>query len=431
MRRLIVLTATIAVMLAAVGGAATAQDSVKLRVLVHQNPPFVEFMNSFNEQFEADNPNVDVDMAIVNANDLLTSTQTRLTANDVDVIDIFAFHNKAEPYMQNTDPPGWQQLIQGGLMMDLTDQPFVANYLPDSIAAAGTYEDRVYQVNLGGVSFSGMFVNEDVLAQNGLEVPTTWSELVTACETLKSAGVPCMTAGGRDAWPIWVGAYGLLGANYPDQAALVEGLWSGEIKYTDPEWLDLLAKYQVYSGDMIEAGAGGIPADGAPGRFASGAVAMLPGGMWYAPAIEGLEPAFEWSYIPFPGSDDPANNQFLFGKYDQGWAIAENSPNKEAALAYLEAFSDPANYQAFVNAVGFIPTQPGATLDTKLGEDIAPYVDDFRVGFELLWTPPKGAGQFASLAQNNMFKPFGTYDDVQAAAEKGQSDLDSGLDAIQ
>jgi raffinose/stachyose/melibiose transport system substrate-binding protein len=319
--------------------------------------------------------------------------------------------------------------------MDLTDQPFVANYDPAVIADVGSYNDRVYAINLGRIAFSGIFVNEDILAANGLEIPTTWSELVTTCETLKAAGVGCMTAGGKDQWPIFVGAYGLVGSAFPDQAAAVEAIWTGEMKYTDPEWLDLLAKYQVYNRDMIEAGAGGIPADGAPGRFVSGAVAMLPGGMWYAPAIEstmeefGLD--FEWSYVPFPGSDDPANNQYLFGKYDQGWAIAENSPNKEAALAYLSAFSEPDNYQAFVNAVGFIPTQPGATLDTKLGEDIAPYIDNFRVGWELEWTMPQGAGQYANPPQVNMFQPFGPFEEVQAAAEQAQSDLDSGLDAIQ
>ena len=434
MRKLIVTAAAAALAATAFAGPATAQDDVKLRVLVHQNPPFIDFMESFNTQFEADNPGVSVDMAVVNANDILTSTQTRLTANDIDVIDIFAFHNKAQPYMENTDPPGWQTLIEGGQLMDLTDQPFVANYTPESIADAGTYNDRVYQVNLGGVTFSGVFVNEDMLAENGLEVPTTWSELVTACETLTSAGIPCMTVGGQDQWPVFVGAYGLVGAAYPDQEALVEALWTGESKYTDADWLDLLAKYQVYNRDMIEAGAGGVPADGAPGRFASGAAAMLPGGMWYAPAIEstmedfGME--FEWSYVPFPGSDDPADNQFLFGKYDQGWAIAATSGKQDQAVRYLEAFSEPESYQAFVDAVGPIPTQPGATLNTKIGEELAPYLDNFELGFEVVWTQPKGMGQFGAPPLVNMFQPFGTFDDPQAAAEQAQSDLDSGLDAI-
>jgi raffinose/stachyose/melibiose transport system substrate-binding protein len=428
MRRFIALAATTAVAVAALAVPATAQDT--LRVLIHQNPPFVAYMEEFNAQFEADNPDIKVDMAVVNANELMTSTQTRLMANDVDVFGIFAFSNAAEDYMEGTDPPGWQSLIDAGLLKDLTDESFVANYDPVSVADAGTYNDRVYQINLGRVGFSGVYYNRDLLAENGIEAPTTWSELVAACETLTSANIPCMTAGGGDGWPIYVGAYGLLGAAFPDQAALVEGLWTGDIKYTDPEWLDLLSKYQVYSRDMMEPGASALPGDGAPGRFASGAVAMFPGGTWYGPAIEGLEPAFDWGYMPFPGSDDPAMNQSMFGKYDQGWAIAGTSGKQDQAVRYLEAFSEPESYQAFVDAVGPIPTQPGATLNTKIGEELAPYLDNFELGFEVVWTQPKGMGQFGAPPIVNMFQPFGTFDDPQAAAEQAQSDLDSGLDAI-
>jgi raffinose/stachyose/melibiose transport system substrate-binding protein len=63
--------------------APAAGEEVTLRVLVHQNPPMVEFIEAFNEQFEANNPNITVDMSVVNANDLSTVTQTRLNANDV------------------------------------------------------------------------------------------------------------------------------------------------------------------------------------------------------------------------------------------------------------------------------------------------------------------------------------------------------------
>jgi raffinose/stachyose/melibiose transport system substrate-binding protein len=239
-----------------------------------------------------------------------------------------------------------------------------------------------------------------------------------------------MTAGGKDGWPIFVGAYGLIGALYPDQEALVEGLWTGSIKWNDPEAMEMWEKMQVYAQDMMEEGASGIAGDAAPGRFASGAVAMFPGGSWYAAAIETSEPAFEWGYIPFPGSDDPADNQYLFGKYDQGWVIAENSPNKETGLMYLEEFSEPENYEAFVNTVGFFPTQPDVVLDTKIGLEVAPYMDNFRVGYEQYWVAPKGAGQYANPFAS-YFSPFGTYDDAQALADKAQADLQSGLDANQ
>jgi raffinose/stachyose/melibiose transport system substrate-binding protein len=409
-------------------GEPSADEAVTLRVLVHQNPPMVEFMNTFNEAFTSRHPNITVDMAVVNASELSTVTQTRLTANDVDVIGVFGFSNQAQPYMQNVTPPNWQTLIDAGLLLDLTDQPFINNYDPAAIRDAGSYNGKVYQVNLGRVSYSGIYYNKDLFAANNVAVPTTWSELVAACETFSQAGIACMTAGGKDGWPIFVGAYGLIGSLYPDQAELVEGLWTGSITWDDSKALDMWSKMKVYAQDMMESGASGIAGDAAPGRFASGALAMFPGGTWYASAIEAAEPSFAWGYIPFPGSDNPEENKNLFGKYDQGWAIAANLPNTEAALLYLAEFSEPANYQSFINAVGFIPTQPGATLENQIGAEVAPYLENFRVGYEQYWVAPKGAGEYAN-PYASYFKPFGTFDDAQALAQKVQADLQSGLDA--
>jgi raffinose/stachyose/melibiose transport system substrate-binding protein len=120
----------------------------------------------------------------------------------------------------------------------------------------------------------------------------------------------------------------------------------------------------------------------------------------------------------------------MFGKYDMVFSVAAKGPNKDGGLAWLAAFSDPANYQAFVDAVQFIPTQPGATLNAKIGTEIAPYLESFKIGFEQYWVGPKGAGTFAAgPILNNMFKPFGTFDDPAAAATQAQSDLDAGLQA--
>jgi len=106
-----------------------------------------------------------------------------------------------------------------------------------------------------------------------------------------------------------------------------------------------------------------------------------------------------------------------------------NRLNKDAALLYLKEFSEPANYQAFVDAVGFIPTQPTAKLNTQLGTEIAPFLANFEVGFEQYWIAPKGAGQFAN-PWASYFQPFGTDDDPQVLADKVQADLQAGLDAV-
>jgi raffinose/stachyose/melibiose transport system substrate-binding protein len=410
------------------GDDAATGEAVTLRVLVHQNPPMVEFMEQFNASFEEANPNVTVDMAVVEAGDLSVATQTRLSAGDVDVIDIFGFSNAAQPYMENVTPPNWQTLVEAGLLMDLTGMDFVDNYDEATISDAGSVDGSVYAINLGRVSYSGMFVNEDLLADVGIEIPTTWDELVSACDAVKAAGNACMTAGGADGWPIFVGAYGLLGSMFPDQEGMVEALWTGELTPSDPEAVEFLSRSQYYATEMLEAGVTGLAHDAAPARYLAGDVAFMPTGVWQAPALD--EATFEWTYIPFPGSDNPEDNQYLFGKYDQGWAIAANTPNPAESQAYLAAFSEPDNYNAFINAVGFIPTQPTASLDTRLGQEVAPYLANYRVGFEQFWVLPTGAGQWADISQApSWFAPFNEWKSVDELSTRIEEDLNAGLNS--
>ncbi len=408
-------------------GAASGMEGT-LRVLIHQNPPGVEFIENFNAEFEAANPGVSVDMTIVNADDIPTSNQTRLTAKDIDVttISVTGFANPVQPYMTDADSPYWQQLIEAGLLMDLTDEAFIANY-DQAAVDDGSFDGSVYSVNLGRTIYSGMFVNLDLLADVGVEVPTTWDEFVSACEAVNSAGSKCMIVGGQDSWPVFVGTYGLLGALYPDQQALVEGLWTGDAKWNDEQGLELFEKYGTFA-SLLDPESAGLTGDSAAQRYVAGDVAFGPMGAWNAGPIEdGAD--FEWTYIPFPGSDDAANNQTLFGKYDMAFAVAADTPVPDIATAYLAAFSEPDNYNAFANATNYLPTQPTATLDNTLGQATAPILQagDFGVGYEQWFVGPKGAGQWANGAMGALWLYDGSFSDPVEAANTSQSDLESGL----
>lgn len=423
---------------AAPGDTPTTTEGMALsgtvKVLLHQNPPLVEYMEDFNDRFEAAHPGVTVDMEVVAAADQATAIQTRLTAGEVDVIDFCpppcaSFSNPVQPYMTNVDPPLWQQLIEAGLVADLTNEPFTANWDANALEAAGSYNGSVYALPAGRVSTAGMFVNETLLAENGLSIPTTWDEFIAACDTVIAAGNSCMTLGGADGWPVFVGSFGLLGAFFPDQAGLVEGLWTGEVKYTDEKSVELLRRYQTYV-EYLEDGVTGIAHDAGPARFGAGDVAFMPTGSWQGgPVDEAAD--FEWTYIPFPGSDNAEDNQLLFGKYDMAWMVAENSQNKEAALAYVAALSDPAEYNTFANEVGLIPTQPTATLETPLGQEVADLLPNFRVAFEQYFVGPVGAGERANvfLFGSSWFAPFDEFTDPVALAQKAQEDLDAGLNS--
>lgn len=404
-------------------------EDVTLELLIHQNAPLVDYIDAFNQQFEAKNPGVKVNVSVVKADELAMSTQTRLTANDVDIIDMFGFAQGIQPFMKGADKPNWQALIEAGLLMDLSGQAFLKNYDAPTVKDAGSFNGKVYEVNTGRYAFTGVFYNKDLFAKFKIKVPTTWKEFVAACETCKKNGVPAIACGGKDGWPVLVAGYGLLLSAYPDQAALVKGLWEGKIKWNDAKSLGMWQKMQVLSRDLIEPGASGVAFDAAPGRFASGAAAMLAAGSWDAPSIESANPGMKFGYFPMPGSDNAADNKFIAGKYDVGWVVNAKTANKAAALKWLAMFSEPAAYQAYVKAVGVIPTQPTAKLDTTLGKEIAPYLGSFRLGFELLWVAPKGVGQWAQ-PNASFFKPFGQYDDAKKLADQAQADLEAGLKAV-
>ncbi len=98
------------------------------------------------------------------------------------------------------------------------------------------------------------------------------------------------------------------------------------------------------------------------------------------------------------------------------------------AKAYLAALADPDNYQEFVDATGFLPTQPTATLNSKLGQAVAPLLENYRVGFEQFWVDPSGAGQWANASQAAAwFAPFNEWTDATALANQSQADLEAGI----
>ena len=138
---------------------------------------------------------------------------------------------------------------------------------------------------------------------------------------------------------------------------------------------------------------------------------------------------FGWEYIPFPGSDNASDNQTFFGKNDMTLGVAADTDVPELALAYLAAFSEQSNYNAFVNATNYLPTQPTAALESRFGTSIAPIMQagSFSVGFEQYWVGPTGGGQWANASQAPLWLYNGDFTDPTEAANTAQADLEAGL----
>ncbi|EED6225832.1 carbohydrate ABC transporter substrate-binding protein, partial [Salmonella enterica subsp. enterica serovar Haifa] len=84
-----------------------------------------------------------------------------------------------------------KQLVDEGLVAETTDiwsKAVDEGWVSEDLRDSYTFDGKQYCVPMN-IAYWIMFYNKAAFADNGVEVPTTWDELNTAAETLKSAGV--------------------------------------------------------------------------------------------------------------------------------------------------------------------------------------------------------------------------------------------------
>lgn len=403
-----------------------SSDDVTLTVLGWKNEGANLAFETLHEKFEADNPGVTIEY-ITTAPDepYRTMRQNRVSAGEVDIwAESNGFILAPEDWSPGAADPSWKQFIDDGRVADLTGQAFLSNWNESMIQDAVTYNDKVYGLNLGSVAFTGFYYNKTILADNGIEVPQTWDELIAAFDTLEAAGIDSLAFAGADIWPYNLAVQGLQATILEDQLSVVKGLWDGSIQFTDDKIVEVYEKAQILQERAIPAssqlGYGDLP-----GLFATGQVAMVGDGIWRAAEISAANPDIDFGYFPIPGNDDASKNQNIAGKYDMTLMIAEDAPNKEIALKYFEFLSDPANYTEFVNTAGFMPTQDVEVSNPLINEVSSQY--GFLNAWDQLFINRPDAGEYVvnSSIHAEFLAPWGPDATPADVSAKAQADWDA------
>jgi raffinose/stachyose/melibiose transport system substrate-binding protein len=177
-----------------------------------------------------------------------------------------------------------QQFIDAGQVLNLSDaldELGVADMIlpaAESTIKALYGDGSLYSLPTE-LNIEGFWYNKQLLADNGIDVPETWSDLVDAAATLKTAGVTPFSAAGKDGWPVTrlVGDY-IVRDLGPDALQKVA---DGDAKLTDPEYVaaaEAVAELgqEGYFGDAI----GSIDYNAAMNEFLTGKAAFFYMGSW-------------------------------------------------------------------------------------------------------------------------------------------------------
>ena len=172
MKKIIAMLLVLVMTLAVCGAAFAADEKVTVTMIAAQyGTKTAEWWTGFEAKFEEANPDIDLVVTVVSWNDIESVVRTRIS-------------NGQQPDLLNID--GFAQYQAEDLLLPAEEWVSPETYAKfyDSFIAESVVDGTVWAVP-DLASARALYVNTDILAEAGVEIPTNWTELRAACETIK------------------------------------------------------------------------------------------------------------------------------------------------------------------------------------------------------------------------------------------------------
>lgn len=347
------------------GGGSSGGGSTTLKIITWVNPPAVQAIDKINAEFEKKYPNIKVTLqtAANVSGPYETLLQQSVTSGTADIVTSVTPLQALplNPTRSNETP--WQYWSTSGAFASLNGQSFLSDYLPGELADE-TYKGQVYGI-VSGTYQEGVFYNKQTFAKYHLNVPTTYSQFLALCASLKSHGVTPLELGLGNVGPDYLQFMyfeAMIDLWYPDVPGgnLAADLEKGTVKWTAPQFLQVMNEEKAVA-QYIEPDYTGVPWESMPGNFAKGQTAMLLDGSWDLPSIQKANPKAQVGFFPLPFSNTPSDNQPYISD-NLTFSVLNSSPNKAAAEKWLAFFSTPQIYAQYVNTTGISSSEKSGTF---------------------------------------------------------------------
>lgn len=337
------------------------------------NPAPRAVMEDMVKRFGDLNPDLNIELTVIDREAYKTQIRNFLTANPPDVANWYAA-NRMRPY------------IDAGLFEDVSDlwEGKIGTELA-STKGALTVDGKQYGVPYTYYQW-GVYYRQDIFEKYGLSAPSTWAQELANCQVLLDNGIKCYTIGTKFLWTAggWFDYMNMRTNGFEFHMKLA----SGEVSWTSDEVRAAFANWRqlIDMGAFIENHQTYSWQEALPFMIKGDAAAYLMGNFAVAAMREG-------------GLSDDQLAFYQFPTIVEGIALAEDAPtdtfhiptgavNKENARAFLE-FVTSAENQTLINNgenLGQLPVNALSAVDD----------DEFlNQGFAMLSTnSPGGVAQF-------------------------------------
>ncbi|MFD0871280.1 Lactose-binding protein precursor [Chlamydia abortus] len=285
-------------------------------------------MKKIVAQYEADHPNVKIELDSLNTDQQKLKLKTQAASKEVPDITVVNPAAQMKPF------------VDAGLfapLNDMVEKNGLKETFQDGLLDWYTFDNNLYALPDGN-NIGVVYYNKELFEQGGVQVPTTFEEMLEVVTTLKAKGIQPMVIGEKDTW---TGSFlfmnMLLRTN--DGPGFLQDVLDGRKTFEDPAFIEAVDSFQ----ELVQAGAfqeGVTSFDYNAGEnlFKTGKAAMYYMGSWATGGIETSSVNGKVGVFKFPtinGNGDP--DEFMLAP-GSAFAISANSKHLEETKDFLNYF---------------------------------------------------------------------------------------------
>ncbi len=242
---------------------------------------------------------------------------------------------------------------QDGFVADLTgafeDGPLAGLFGDDTLEAA-RIDGEIAMVPFSADVTNVLWYNTEIFAEQGIEPPATWDDLLAACDTLDAAGIIPIASGNKDLWAAgnWLGH---LTSRVVGEDAYHAAL-SQESSFDSPEWIGAFERVEeLAEHSCVNPDINAIDDNEGAQLFFQGKAAMHAIGSWIVSWAIDEAPDLEFDWFNLPAMDGAGNQDSVIGVVT-GYAVNAKSSEEmqDHAVEFLALLNSEEYVQKFLEA---------------------------------------------------------------------------------
>jgi raffinose/stachyose/melibiose transport system substrate-binding protein len=280
------------------------------------------------------------------------------------------------------------RFVQRGVLSDLSGTNAASRIREDLqplMDQYGKYPGRTSALPYS-VMASSVIYNKDIFAANNIEVPTTWSQLIAACEKLKAAGVTPFYATWKDDWTIAQGWFDYSVGGQVDTLDFFKKLADEGTGVGPDSSVSFQKDFDQPVSRMLQLTKNYVNKDAASRAYGDGNLAFSQGkaamylqGPWAFSEVAKTAPDLKLGTFPLPMTENPEDLRVRVNVDLAAW-IPEASKHKDAARDFLEYLYKPDVMDAYNKSqLGFTPTKDSTVVPDPRIAGMAGYYEQGKV----------------------------------------------------